>query len=86
MLALLQLNLGTIESDLWVVLSLIYIVWAYSWAKKALGSARLAITFAVIVVFLAFFLHPELVWVPAAIFIVANFVTPMLEKVDAFKK
>ena len=85
MLSILQLNLGTLESDIWVVLALIYIVWAYSWAKKALGSARLAITFAIIVVFLTFFLHPELVWIPVIVFIIANFLSPMLEKMDAFK-
>jgi len=71
MLPLLQLNIGTLGGDLWTVLALFYLVWIFSWAKKALGSAKLAILFSVIVVYLAFFLHPELVWIPAVIFLFA---------------
>ena len=80
-----QLNIGNLGNDLWTVLALFYLVWLFSWAKKTLGSARLAILFAVIVVFLAFFLHPELVWVPLIIFLIANFASPMLEKMNVFK-
>jgi hypothetical protein len=85
MLPLLQLNSVTLGSDLWTVLSLFYLVWIFSWAKKALGSAKLAILFSVIVVYLAFFQHPELVWVPFIFFIFANFLSPMLDKVNIFK-
>jgi TM2 domain-containing membrane protein YozV len=85
MLPILQLNPATVWSDLWTVLALFYLVWIFGWAKKALGSAKLAILFAVIVVYLAFFLHPDLVWIPIVLFVVANFFSPMLEKIDVFK-
>ncbi len=81
----LQINIGTLGSDLWTVLALFYLVWIFSWGKKSLGSAKLAILFAVIVVYLAFFQHPELVWIPLALFLIVNFFSPMLEKMDVFK-
>ena len=85
LLPFLQLNVGNLPTDLWTVLALFYLVWIFSWAKKALGSAKLAILFAVIVVYLAFFLHPDLVWIPIILFLIANFASPMLEKTDVFK-
>ena len=85
MWTLLQLNQATLAGDLWTVLALFYLVWIFSWAKKALGSAKLAILFAVIVVYLAFFLHPELVWLPLIIFIFAVFGKGVFEKMDVYK-
>ena len=66
--------------NLTIVLSLFYLVWLFSWAKKALGSAKLAILFSVIVVYLTFFQFPELVWIPVIIFLLATFGKGMLEK------
>ena len=54
-------------------------------SKKALGSAKLAILFAVIVVYLTFFLHPDLVWIPVIIFIFAVFGKGVFEKMGVFK-
>ena len=71
--------------NLWVVLSLVYLVWIFGWAKSNLGSAKLAILFAVIVVYLTFFQYPELVWVPVIIFLFAVFGKGVFEKVDAYK-
>ena len=81
LLPLLQLNEATLYNDLWTVLSLFYLIWIFGWAKKALGSAKLAILFAVIVVYLAFFLHPELVWIPVIIFVFAVFGKGVFEKI-----
>ncbi len=77
--------LASLESNLWIVLSLFYMVWIFGWAKKNLGSAKLAVLFAVIVVYLTFFQFQFLVWVPVAIFLFAVFGKGILEKVDAFK-
>ncbi len=77
--------LASLENNLWVVLSLFYLVWIYGWAKANLGSAKLAILFAVIVVYLTFFQFPELVWVPVIIFLFAVFGKGVLEKVDVYK-
>ena len=70
--------------NLWVVLSLFYLVWIFGWAKKALGSAKLAILFAVIVVYLTFLTFPQLVFIPVVIWLFATFGQTMFEKVKMF--
>ena len=77
---LLQLNEATLEQNLGTVLSLFYLIWIFGWAKKALGSAKLAILFSVIVVYLTFFLYPWLVWIPVIIFVFAVFGKGVFEK------
>ena len=72
--------------NLEIVLSLFYLVWLYGWAKKNLGSPKLAILFAVIVVYLTFFQFPQLIWVPVLIFIFAVFGKGIFDKIDIFKK
>ncbi len=84
-LPLLQLNQVTLAQDWWTVLALFYLIWIFSWAKRALGSAKLAILFAVIVVYLGFFLHPDMVWIPVLIFIFAVFGKGVFEKINVYK-
>ena len=67
-------------SDLKTILSLFYLVWIYGWAKNQLGSAKLAILFAVIVVYLGFFTHDELILIPVILFLVAFFGKNIVEK------
>ena len=69
-----------------IVLSLFYLVWIYGWAKKNLGSPKLAILFAVIVVYLTFFQFPQLIWIPVLIFIFAVFGKGFFEKINIYKK
>jgi len=69
--------IGNLET----VLSLFYLIWIFGWAKKALGSAKLAILFAVIVVYLTFFQFRELIWVPVIIFLFAVFGKGVIEKI-----
>jgi hypothetical protein len=71
--------------NLWVVLSLFYLVWIFGWAKKALGSAKLAILFAVIVVYLTFIEFPNLVWIPVILFLLATFGSTLFEKIKIFE-
>lgn len=82
---LLPVLASSIESNLWIVLSLFYMVWIFGWAKKNLGSAKLAVLFSVIVVYLTFFQFPYLVWIPVMIFVFAVFGKGLIEKADAFK-
>lgn len=82
---MLTLIAGALENNLWIVLSLFYLVWIFGWAKKNLGSPKLAVLFAVIVVYLTFFQFPELVWVPLIIFLLAVFGKGFLEKADVYK-
>lgn len=78
--------LTALENNLVIVLSLFYLVWIFGWAKRNLGSAKLAVLFAVIVVYLTFFQFPELVWVPVIFFLFATFGKGIFEKVDIYKK
>jgi len=78
--------LATLENNLVIVLSLFYLVWIFGWAKRNLGSSKLAVLFSVIVVYLTFFQFQELVWVPVAIFLFATFGKGIFEKVDIYKK
>lgn len=84
-LFLLQLNIGNLAMDITIVLTLIYFLWIFSWGKKVLGSAKLAVLFALIVVYLTFFLHPELVWIPVIIFLLATFGATTFDKIQVFK-
>jgi hypothetical protein len=63
----------TLISNIEVVLSLVYLIWLFGWSKKLLGSAKLAILFSVIVVYLTFFQFRELIWVPVALFLFSFF-------------
>ena len=69
-------------SNLETVLSLFYLIWLYGWSKKYLGSAKLAILFAVIVVYLTFFQFKELIWIPVLLFFVAFFFSNVLDKIN----
>ena len=73
-------------NNLWIVLSLFYLVWIFGWAKRNLGSAKLAVLFAVIVVYLTFFQFQWLVWIPVLIFLFAVFGKGIFEKMDVYKK
>ncbi len=77
------MNLTTLDvlNDIAVVLVIVYFVWLFGWGKKALGSAKLAILLALIVVFLIFIQHMELVWVPVILIFLATFGKEFLNKV-----
>ena len=80
--------LGIILSDLFmniqIVLTLFIFVWIFSWAKQALGSAKLAIIFALIVVFLTFVQFPELIWLAVILVILATFGSEVFSKINPF--
>jgi len=76
----------TLEDGIWISLSLVFFIWLYSWAKANLGSARLAVLFAAIVIYLTVFQHPELVWIGVLLFLLATFGKEAFDKVHIFKK
>lgn len=80
--------LGIILSDLFlniqIVLTLFIFVWIFSWAKQALGSAKLAIIFALIVVFLTFVQFPELIWLAVILVVLATFGSEVFSKINPF--
>lgn len=73
-------------NNIQTVLALFYLIWIYGWAKNQLGSAKLAILFAVIVVYLTFFHFPDLIWVPVVIFIFAFFGKGLFERLSEGEK
>jgi len=72
--------LDALTDNLLVALTLFIFVWIFSWAKGQLGSVKLAILFAVIIVYLTFYQFPELVWLALLIFIFATFGKELFEK------
>ena len=72
--------MDALSQNLLVALTLFIFIWIFSWAKGQLGSAKLAILFAVIIVYLTFYQFPELVWLAVAIFIFATFGKELFEK------
>ncbi len=67
-------------SNVEIALILFFFVWLFGWAKGGLGSAKLAILFAAIVVYLTVFQFRELVWLAVAIFLIATFGKDLWEK------
>ena len=86
MMDLVFLAVDPLMNNLWIVLSLFYLVWIFGWAKRNLGSAKLAVLFAVIVVYLTFFQFQWLVWIPVLLFLFAVFGKGIFEKIDVYKK
>ena len=78
--------MGIMLSDLFlniqIVLTLFIFVWIFSWAKQALGSAKLAIIFALIVVFLTFVQFPGLIWLAVILVIFATFGSEVFSKIN----
>lgn len=76
---------STLALDLEIVLSLFFLVWVYSWAKGNLGSPKLAIIFAAIVIYLTVSQHRELIWLGVILFLLATFGKELLEKFLTFE-
>jgi hypothetical protein len=75
---------AAIETNIWVAMTLFFLVLIFAWAKNALGSAKLAILFAVIVVYLTFYQHPELVWIVIGLFLLATFGKELVSKMEIY--
>ena len=71
--------------NVWIALLLFIFIWLFSWAKGILGSVKLAVLFALIVVYLTFYQYQELVWLGVIIFFIATFGKEILGKVKLFR-
>ncbi|NPA76695.1 MAG: hypothetical protein GXN93_02985 [Candidatus Diapherotrites archaeon] len=58
--------------DLRLALSMVFFVWILNWARKNLGSPRLAILYAVVLAYIVFFKHPEAVWLVVGVILLAT--------------
>ena len=70
--------------NIWIVLTLFLFVWIYGWAKDNLGSAKLAILFALIVVYLTFYSYPELVWLLVVFFLLQTLGKEFISQINPF--
>ncbi|VVB98943.1 Uncharacterised protein [uncultured archaeon] len=70
--------------NIWIVLGLCLFIWIYGWAKESLGSAKLAILFAVIVFYLTFYSYPYLVWILAGFFIIQTAGKELMTQLNPF--
>lgn len=62
---------AAMEDDLRLAITMIFFVWILNWARKNLGSPRLAIVYAIVIAYIIFFKHPEAVWWIVGIFILS---------------
>ena len=83
---LMGITLTAIETNIWIALTLFFFVWIYAWAKGNLGSTKLAILFAAIVVYLTFYQFPELVWIAVLLFLFATFGKEIISKMNVFEE
>lgn len=77
---------NALYANIWIAITLFIFVWVYGWAKENLGSAKLAILFALIVVYLTFFQYPVLVWGLVALFLIATFGKEFFAKINPFEE
>lgn len=68
--------------NIYIALLLFILIWIFSWAKGALGSPKLAILFALIIVYLTVYQFPELVWIGVGLFLFATFGKDLLANVN----
>ncbi|VVB75544.1 Uncharacterised protein [uncultured archaeon] len=77
--------LGAMEGNdvfvtLELILLLVYFLWIFAWAKKQVG-AKIGLLLAVVITYLLFFNFPELIWVPAILFLWSIFGKDLLERI-----
>ncbi|MFH0954791.1 MAG: hypothetical protein V1777_01695 [Candidatus Micrarchaeota archaeon] len=68
--------LGNVE----IALILFFFIWLFGWAKGSLGSSKLAIIFAAVIVYLTVFQYRELVWLTVFLFLFATFGKELWDK------
>lgn len=75
-----------LAENIHIAISIFLFIWIYNWAKGSVGSAKLALFLAVIIMFLTFYSYPELVWVLVALWAFTTFGKDLLSKVGVFEK
>ena len=69
------------NEDVRIALTLVFFVWILNWAKDNLGSPKIAVVLAAVIVYLTFYKHKELVWVVVALILFSTFGKGFLSKV-----
>ena len=73
-------------ANIWIALAIFTFVWIFSWAKNNLGSAKLAVIFAIVIAYITFYTNPDLIWLGVALFVFATFGKEIFEKIQVINK
>ena len=75
---------GDVLGSVYIVGVLFLFVWIFGWAKENLGSAKLAILFAIIVVYLTFFTYEFLFWILLVFFLLQTLGKEFIGQLNPF--
>ncbi|MDO8625455.1 MAG: hypothetical protein Q7R47_05210 [Candidatus Diapherotrites archaeon] len=76
-----SLWLDSLFGNIEIALILFFFVWLFGWAKGSLGSEKLAVFFAILIVFLTVYQFRELIWIAVAVFLLATFGKELFSKI-----
>ncbi|MBS3061458.1 MAG: hypothetical protein J4215_02640 [Candidatus Diapherotrites archaeon] len=74
--------LDSLFGNLEIALILFFFVWLFSWAKGSLGSEKLAVFFAILIIYLTVFQYRELIWIAVALFLLSTFGKELFSKLS----
>lgn len=69
-----------------LAITIFLFIWIYNWAKGNMGSAKLALITAIVIMFLTFYSFPELVWLLVLLWAFATFGKDIFSRVGLFDK
>jgi hypothetical protein len=72
--------LNSLFGNIEIALILFFFVWLFGWAKGSLGSEKLAVFFAILIVFLTVYQFRELIWIAVGLFLFATFGKELISK------
>lgn len=73
-------EIGAAMDDVRLALTIVMFVWVLNWMRKSLGSPRLALLFALVISYLVFFKHPDLLLTVFGLMFIVYFLKPYLDK------
>lgn len=79
-LSVIKAEISPAMDDIRLALSLVMFVWILNWMRNMLGSPRLALLFALVISYLIFFKHPNLLLTVFGLMFVAYFIKPLYSK------
>jgi hypothetical protein len=81
-----MLVLNSLLENIHLAITIFLFIWIYNWAKGNVGSTKLALVTAVLILFLTFYQFPELVWILVGLWAFATFGKDLFTKVGLFDK
>ncbi len=79
-LSVIRAELSPAMDDIRLALTLVMFVWILNWMRNLLGSPRLALLFALVISYLIFFKHPNLLLTVFGLMALAYFIKPLYSK------